>query len=262
MNYYRRYPGDYARDTGHLSLAEHGAYTLLLDAYYSTGRPLPSSDSQLFKICRANTRFERSAVRSVVEQFWRATEQGLVNDRAEKEIVDQQPRIDAARQNGKRGGRPAGTQRKPSGLADPNPAKSSPAPAPTESKDQSPDGLSSEPSSDPPSNGRGNGRAPPCPYEQIIALYHEHCPDLPRCLKRTASRDRHMAARWRENHDLEYFRAFFQRVQTTPFLLGRGNGAWRADLEWLMKPEKFAKVLEGRYEDKGRPDPDLPEHWT
>ena len=38
MNYYERHLGDYARDTGHLSMLEHGAYSLLLDRYYATRR--------------------------------------------------------------------------------------------------------------------------------------------------------------------------------------------------------------------------------
>ena len=32
MNYYERHLGDYARDAGHLSMLEHGAYALLLNA--------------------------------------------------------------------------------------------------------------------------------------------------------------------------------------------------------------------------------------
>ena len=30
MNYWRKYIGDYQRDTAHLSLIEHGAYHMLL----------------------------------------------------------------------------------------------------------------------------------------------------------------------------------------------------------------------------------------
>ena len=35
--WYSFYPGDYGRDTGHLSLIEHGAYRTLMDHYYATG---------------------------------------------------------------------------------------------------------------------------------------------------------------------------------------------------------------------------------
>jgi uncharacterized protein YdaU (DUF1376 family) len=33
VNYYERHLGDYAKDAGHLSMLEHGAYSLLLDRY-------------------------------------------------------------------------------------------------------------------------------------------------------------------------------------------------------------------------------------
>ena len=54
MNYWERHIGDYARDAGHLTMLEHGAYTLLLDRYYSTEQPIPAD--QAHRICRARTR--------------------------------------------------------------------------------------------------------------------------------------------------------------------------------------------------------------
>jgi uncharacterized protein YdaU (DUF1376 family) len=51
--WYARYPGDYLRDTAHLSLTEHDAYGLLLDHYYSTEKPLPNNKDALYPICRA-----------------------------------------------------------------------------------------------------------------------------------------------------------------------------------------------------------------
>jgi uncharacterized protein YdaU (DUF1376 family) len=51
MNYYERHLGDYAKDTGHLSLLEHGVYTLLLDRYYATESGIP--EDQGHRIARA-----------------------------------------------------------------------------------------------------------------------------------------------------------------------------------------------------------------
>jgi len=63
VNYYRRFPGDYARDTKHLSMLQHGAYCLLLDTLYSTGKPLPKDIVILYRICGASTKRERNAVK-------------------------------------------------------------------------------------------------------------------------------------------------------------------------------------------------------
>ncbi|SFW21104.1 DUF1376 domain-containing protein [Nitrosovibrio sp. Nv17] len=124
MNYYERYCGDYQRDTAHLSLAEHGAYTMLLDTYFSVEKPLPRELPALFRICRAMTRMEQQAVTAVAEQFFPISENdGLRhNIRADREIAKARPRIEAARVNGRKGGRPprhrlAGDESEPEGLS-------------------------------------------------------------------------------------------------------------------------------------------------
>lgn len=85
MNYYNRHLGDYAKDTRHLSLAEHGAYCLLLDYYYSTERPIP--DDRCERIANAYETHERNAVRSVLEAFFTLTDDGWRNERADREIA-------------------------------------------------------------------------------------------------------------------------------------------------------------------------------
>lgn len=109
MNYYERYCGDYQRDTAHLSLAEHGAYTMLLDTYFSVEKPLPEELTSLFRVCRAMTRVEQQAVRAVTEQFFPVSGiDGLRhNARADREIAKARPKIEAARINGRKGGRPS-----------------------------------------------------------------------------------------------------------------------------------------------------------
>src|SRR6185312_17061242 len=129
MNYYERYCGDYQRDTAHLSLSEHGAYTMLLDTYFSVEKPLPEDLPSLYRVCRAMTRIEQQAVKSIAEQFFPVSNMdGLRhNRRADREIAKARPKIEAAKLNGRKGGRPykemAGpgsaeeTQPKPGGLS-------------------------------------------------------------------------------------------------------------------------------------------------
>ena len=107
VNYYERHLGDYARDTAHLSLLEHGVYTLLLDRYYATERSIPAD--QVHRFARAKTDEERSAVDAVLAEFFTLTDGYWFNPRAEIEIADARQRIQAARQNGRKGGRPRAT---------------------------------------------------------------------------------------------------------------------------------------------------------
>jgi len=118
MNYYERHLGDYARDAGHLSMLEHGAYTLLLDRYYTTEKPIPAD--QAHRVCRARTKEEREAVDAVLSEFFTLENGAWINGRANREVLKMQAKVDAARTNGQRGGRPkknpAETNEKPGGF--------------------------------------------------------------------------------------------------------------------------------------------------
>jgi uncharacterized protein YdaU (DUF1376 family) len=121
VNFYKRFVGDIQRKTGHLSCAEMGVYDRLLDHYYGTERALPGDAESVCRIARAMSKDERKAVDSVLRQFFTLGAEGYTQGRAEQEIADAQPKIAAARTNGKGGGRPrtnpTGTQKKPTGLS-------------------------------------------------------------------------------------------------------------------------------------------------
>jgi uncharacterized protein YdaU (DUF1376 family) len=119
MNYYEHHLGDYAKDTGHLTMLEHGAYRILLDRYYSTEEGIPAA--QAHRLARARSDEERQAVDAVLEEFFNLVDGVWINGRAEEEIARAQVKINAARENGKKGGRPrksaAETQQKPTGFS-------------------------------------------------------------------------------------------------------------------------------------------------
>lgn len=118
MNYYERHLGDYARDTAHLSMLEHGAYTLLLDRYYATEQPLPAD--QIHRLARARSRDERAAVDAVLAEFFTLSDGLWHHKRADHEVEKANIRIAAAKQNGTKGGRPRKpkeTQQKPGGFS-------------------------------------------------------------------------------------------------------------------------------------------------
>lgn len=119
MNYYERHLGDYAKDTAHLSMLEHGAYTLLLDRYYATEQGIP--EDQIYRVTRARTRKERSAVDAVLREFFSLNDSVWRKNRVEEGIESARVKIAASRTNGRNGGRPKSQQNqhndKPGGLS-------------------------------------------------------------------------------------------------------------------------------------------------
>jgi uncharacterized protein YdaU (DUF1376 family) len=111
LNYYERHLGDYARDAGHLTVLEHGVYTLLLDRYYVTEQGIPADQAQ--RIARARSKEEIAAVDAVLKEFFRLVDGVWINGRCEEEIVAAHVRIETSRTNGKGGGRPK--KQKPTG---------------------------------------------------------------------------------------------------------------------------------------------------
>jgi len=117
MNYFELHIGDYQRKTAHLSLAEHGAYSLMLQTFYATERPLPADRKVLYRLLRADSAAERKAVDSIAAQFWQPANTGLTNKRAEEVLANYRQWLDQQKANGKRGGRPQKTR----GLSEPKP---------------------------------------------------------------------------------------------------------------------------------------------
>jgi len=86
LNYYPFHIGDYASATRHLSWDEDCAYRRLLDAYYTSERPLPLEERAVCRLVLATTEGQREAVATVLQEFWERTDAGWVNRRADVEI--------------------------------------------------------------------------------------------------------------------------------------------------------------------------------
>lgn len=67
--WYPRYIGDYHRDTMHLSTVQHGAYMLLMDAYWINKGPLTYEDEKFANITRLSLS-DWLATRSVIAKFF------------------------------------------------------------------------------------------------------------------------------------------------------------------------------------------------
>ena len=98
-------------------------------------------------------------------------------------------------------------------------------------------------------------KPPPCPHDEIIKIYHETLPTLRRVREWNTQRKKLLKQRWAEKperQNLDYWRRYFEYVNKSDFLTGRVNGtgdrkSFTADLEWLIRPQNFVKVVEGKY---------------
>lgn len=266
MNYYERHLGDYAKDTVHLSMLEDGAYNRLLDRYYATESPIPTD--QAHRVARARTKEEREAVDIVLREFFLLTDGGWVNRRADEEIEKARVRIDTAKANGRRGGRPrknpagseVGTQQKPNGfsLGSGNETQSKAHQTPdtrhqTPPEKQKPESTDVDlfPGSDEPENDTPAG-VPPCPVKRIVEAYHRALPQLAPVKELPEVSVRMLRARWRsdpERQTVTWWEGFFAYVGRCPFLVGEKTD-FQADLLWLVRPTNFAKVVNGNYEER------------
>lgn len=84
--------------------------------------------------------------------------------------------------------------------------------------------------------------------ENIVEIYHIQCPSLPKVMKLTESRIRAINARLREftEEDIE---TAFVKAENSPFLRGEKSD-FKADFDWIMKPDNLPKILEGKYDDR------------
>jgi uncharacterized protein YdaU (DUF1376 family) len=99
MHYYQFNIGDYLSHTKHLDVMEDLAYRRLLDLYYLHERPLNSGIASVAR--QIGMRDHETEVKSVLEEFFHLSQDGWINDRANKEIKHFHSKIDQASRAGK-----------------------------------------------------------------------------------------------------------------------------------------------------------------
>ena len=91
------------------------------------------------------------------------------------------------------------------------------------------------------------------PHQAIVALYHEILPMCPQVKVWNPEQKSRLRTRWNEDKNrqsLDWWRWFFQRVAASDWLTGRVKD-FVCDLDWLVGPKNMAKVLNGRFDNRG-----------
>ncbi|AMR80227.1 hypothetical protein A2G96_05720 [Cupriavidus nantongensis] len=114
---------------------------------------------------------------------------------------------------------------------------------------------SGDPAGSPAGSKTASLQKPACPHSEIVELYHEILPMCPSIRDWTKARQTNLRARWNEEakrQNLDYWQRFFTYIAESDFLTGRsktqeGRKPFVASLDWIVKPENFTKIREGRY---------------
>jgi uncharacterized protein YdaU (DUF1376 family) len=252
MHFYQFHIGDYKSHTHHLSMFEDLAFRRLLDHYYLHEAPIKQRD-----IARQiGMRDNEQEVLAVLNEFFISTEDGFINPRADTEIA----KYRKFSEDGKKGA--AMRWHKDTN----GEANSPPNATPMATNNHKP--ITNNQSYVCPPNGELEPapikKLPECNHKAVIELYHENLPTMRRVEVWNETRAGYLRQRWREvaaelaqekaievGDVLNWWAEFFQSVGKSRFLTGRVNSkdgrAFVADLEWILKPSNFAKIVEGKY---------------
>lgn len=96
--------------------------------------------------------------------------------------------------------------------------------------------------------------ADPCPHQAIIDLYHQALPTGRQVRIWSDTRKAKLRARWKEDpkrQNLDWWGKFFDYIAESDFLTGKtasaGRPPFELDLEWIVSPTNFVKIIEGKY---------------
>jgi hypothetical protein len=103
-----------------------------------------------------------------------------------------------------------------------------------------------------------------CPQQEIISIYGSVLPSLPQPRVWEGARAKNLQARWKwvladlekkgkpatKQDGLDFFERMFAYIASSDFLTGKTSSWTGCDLAWIVNAENFAKIIEGRYENK------------
>jgi uncharacterized protein YdaU (DUF1376 family) len=254
MHYFQFNISDYRAATAHLSNEEDLAYRRLLDMYYDSESKIPLDTQWVAR----RLRLEPHVLRDVLQDMFVQHEDGWFHAKCDEVIKHYQAMAEKNRTNGRLGGR----KKNPVG----NPVASQEEPTAKATNNYQLETNNQEDTYICPPDGEPEAKdgLPVCQHKAVMDLYHQHLPTLRRVEVWNATRQGYLRQRWREvaaemaqskpidqQDVLDWWARFFQHIGKSKFLTGKVSSqsgrAFAADLEWIIKPSNFAKIIEGKY---------------
>lgn len=210
------------------------AFRRMLDLFYESEKPLPFELPRVAKLI-GMADFQEE-IRTVLNDFWTESEQGWINNRAADEIEKYQARVDSARTNGKKGGRPVKAKITQSvNLA--NPEVTEPL------TNHKPITINHKPINN--------------IYQQIADEWNSiFGNDLPTVSKVTQKRKSAINGCIAEmkgtDHDfskIELWTKLFNHAKLSDFLMGGSKDGWTMSFDFIITKSKLLKIVEGQYDN-------------
>ena len=82
--------------------------------------------------------------------------------------------------------------------------------------------------------------------QKLVELYHRHCYNLPKVRAITDKRKKAIE-RLCKKHDINEITTAFDLANSSDFLMGNNDRGWKADLDFILREDKFVSILEGKY---------------
>lgn len=99
--------------------------------------------------------------------------------------------------------------------------------------------------------GKGSASSPPADAgpPPLVQIWNSFRGKLPACKSWDGPRKRKIAARWKEQNP-EAWADTVRRISASDFCNGKNDRGWSADFDFLLKPDTWAKVNEGKYDNR------------
>jgi len=91
-------------------------------------------------------------------------------------------------------------------------------------------------------------------FDEVKNIFNQVCTKLPAIKKLTKQRKSAINARAKE-YSLDEIGSAFKIASNSSFLNGKNDRNWLADFDWIMNPNNFIKIIEGKYNSNGDTNP-------
>lgn len=252
------YIGDYLADTMHLTTEQHGAYLLLIMAYWKNGGAISSNDQMLAATCRLSADAWSMHKHMLSAFFDTISDPALwILPRAEREMEkaghNQEKRVLRAQKAAAARWSNNAPSNAPSNALSNQQAmlNECPSPSPSPIKDQDQKTLSSKPDGE--AKPKREKKADETPYQEILDCYMEVCGGiflgaevLNDKRRKNIKRTYDLIVRGEQvfkDRGIEFWRKYFSRCITNKHWKGENDRGWKADLEFVTREENVLKVL-------------------